>query len=411
MNHGELPGPTALTPESGAARNRRTWAVAFAGFCAFLGLYATQPLLPMLEHLFHAGKTTVSLTLTASTVGVAIAAPLVGSVADRWGRKRVMVYSASLLALATLLDATATGLPSLIFWRFLQGLFTPGVFAVTVAYVQEEWSEGGAGGAMAIYVTGTVIGGFTGRMVSGLIASRWNWHWAFLALGAMGTLAAVALQQWLPRERHFTGRVHGPSLVSGLGGHISNPRLLATFAAGFGVLFTLVATYTYVTFYLAEAPFHLGTLAIGSLFFTYLIGAAVTPPCGRAIDRYGHRTALALAMGVGIAGMLLTLVPNLWMVVAGLSLCCSGVFVAQATATSYIGLAAGQGKALAVGMYVTCYYVGGSAGAELPGFLWRFGGWPACVALIVLVQLMTILVTFSCWSSPGAVAMIATPPG
>jgi MFS family permease len=405
MSHRHVPKLATPAPETRAARNRRTWAVAFAGFSAFLGLYATQPLLPMLEHLFRAGKTTVSLTLTASTIGVAIAAPLVGSVADRWGRKRVMVGSASLLALATLLDATATGLPSLIFWRFLQGLFTPGVFAVTVAYVQDEWTEGGAGVAMAIYVTGTVIGGFTGRMVSGLIASRWNWHWAFAVLGAMGAVAAVALQAWLPKERHFTGRANGGSMLSGMGTHLSNPRLLATFAAGFGVLFTLVATFTYVTFHLAAEPFSLGPLAIGSLFFTYLIGAAVTPPCGRAIDRYGHRTALALAMGMGIAGMLLTLVPNLWMVVAGLAVCCSGVFVAQATATSYIGLAAKQGKALAVGLYVTCYYVGGSVGAELPGFLWRFGGWSACVALVILVQLMTIIVTSTCWSRPGAEAV------
>jgi len=395
-----VPFPSAAPDPSPRERNRRAWAVAFAGFCAFLGLYATQPLLPMLERLFQAGKTTVSMTLTATTLGVAIAAPLVGSVADRLGRKRVMVYSASLLALSTLLDATATGLPSLIFWRFLQGLFTPGVFAVTVAYVQEEWAEGGAGSAMAIYVTGTVIGGFTGRMVTGLIASRWNWHWAFVVIGLLGAAGAWALQAWLPQERYFTRKARGASLMSGMGLHLRNPRLLATFAAGFGLLFTLVGTYTYVTFYMADEPFRLGPLAIGSLFFTYLIGAAVTPPCGRAIDRYGHRTALALAMGVGITGMLLTLVPNLWVVVTGLALCCSGVFIGQAATTSYIGLAAAQGKALAVGLYVTCYYVGGSVGAELPGILWRFGGWTACVALVILVQGMTILVTSLFWSRP-----------
>ncbi len=393
-----LPAPPL---ESRAARNRRTWAVAFAGFCAFLGMYATQPLLPMLKHWFQAGETVVSLTLTATTTGVAIAAPLVGLVADRFGRKRVMVWSASLLALATLLDASAGGLASLIFWRFLQGLFTPGVFAVTVAYVQEEWAEG-SGGAMAIYVTGTVIGGFTGRIVSGLVASRWDWHWAFALLGGLGAAGAVALQAWLPPERHFTGRARGASLLKGMAGHLRDPRLLATFAAGFGVLFTLLATFTYVTFHLAGPPFRLGPLALGSLFCTYLFGAAVTPPCGRAIDRFGHRAAMRLAMAIGVAGMLLTLAPNLWLVVAGLALCCSGVFVAQATTTSYIGVAVGEGKALAVGLYVTCYYVGGGVGAELPGFLWRWGGWPACVGLVILVQLLTVLVTSVGWvSRPG----------
>lgn len=389
----------AKVRDTRAAERRRTLAVAFAGFCAFLGLYVTQPLLPMFEHLFKAGKATVSLTLTASTLGVAIAAPLVGSVADRLGRKRVIVGSAGLLTLATLLDATATGLPSLIFWRFFQGLFTPGVFAVTVAYVQEEWADGGAGRAMAIYVTGTVIGGFTGRIISGLIVSHWNWHVSFLAAGILVGVSTLALQAWLPKERHFSRRARGESLASGTAAHFRNPKLLATFAVGFGVLFTLVATFTYVTFHLAGAPFHLGPLGLSFLFCTYLFGAVVTPPCGHVIDRYGHRAALALAMGTGVAGMLLTLIPNLWMVIAGLALCCSGVFVAQAASTSFIGMTAGSNKALAVGMYVTCYYVGGSVGAELPGFLWRFGGWTACVALVILVQLLTILLTRLFWSA------------
>ena len=377
---------------------RRTWAVAFAGFCAFLGLYVTQPLLPMLEQQFHTSKTTVSLTLTAATLGVAIAAPLVGSVADRLGRKRVIVASACLLSLATLLDATAKGLPALIFWRFLQGLVTPGVFAVTVAYVQEEWFEGGAGRAMAVYVTGTVLGGFVGRMTSAIVLSRWHdWHGSFVAIGLLGAVCAVMLQVWLPQERHFTRRAPGASVVAGMAAHLRNPKLLATFAVGFGVLFTLVATFTYVTFHLAGPSFRLGPMALGFLFCTYLIGAAVTPPCGRLIDRFGHRATLGLAMGLGIGGMLLTLAPRLEVVVAGLALCCSGAFVAQAASVGYIGLVAARDKALAVGMYVTCYYVGGSVGAGVPGLLWHLGGWPMCVGLVILVQALTILVTLTAW--------------
>jgi predicted MFS family arabinose efflux permease len=374
--------------------------VAFAGFCAFLGLYVTQPLLPMLEQLFQVDKATVSLTLTGSILGVAIAAPVIGSVADRLGRKRVIVWSATLLTLATLLDATATGLPSLVFWRFLQGLFTPGVFAVTMAYVQEEWVDGGGGRAMALYVTGTAIGGFTGRMVSGLIVSFLDWHWVFLAVGVMVGLSALVLQAWLPRERHFSGRRAEP-LLRGMLMHLRNPRLLAAFAAGFGVLFSLVATFTYVTFHLAADPYRLGPAAMGLLFCTYLFGAAVTPPCGRIIDRRGPRAALYVAMGTGVAGMVLTLLPSLWLIIAGLALCCSGVFIAQAASTSFIGVAAERNKALAVGLYATCYYVGGSLGAELPGLLWRWGGWYTCVALVILVQLLIVLVAALGWRSPG----------
>jgi len=43
-----------------------------AGFCAFLQLYATQPILPLLADLFQAGKVAVSLTVTAGGIGVAL---------------------------------------------------------------------------------------------------------------------------------------------------------------------------------------------------------------------------------------------------------------------------------------------------------------------------------------------------
>jgi len=377
----------------------RTLAVAFAGACAFLSLYATQPLLPTLERLFRAGKTAVSLTVTASTLGVALAAPLVGLVADRFGRKRVIVASASCLAAATLLNCTAHSLTTLVIWRFLQGVFTPGVFVATVAYVQEEWLEGGGGSAMAAYVTGTVLGGFIGRMTSGLIVAHWGWQWVFVTLGALGGVGALSIQGLLPKERNFTRRRQ--SIVTGLAAHMSNRQLLATYAAGFCVLFSLLSTFTYITFYLAAPPFRLGPGALGCLFFVYLVGAVITPPSGRGIDRFGHRTVFAVAMGVSMGGVFLTLVPSLAAVTIGLALCCSGVFVAQAAANGYIGRAANGNKALAVGLYVTFYYLGGSAGAEVPGFLWRFGGWPACVALIVAVQAITIIVARIGWTRTG----------
>ena len=55
----------------------------------------------------------------------------------------------------------------------------------------------------------------------------------------------------------------------------------------------------------------------------------------------------------------------------------------QTIATGYVTMIAKDGRSSAVGLYVTCFYVGGSFGAFLPGLAWDAGGWPACVALVV----------------------------
>src|ERR1041385_7663707 len=146
---------------------QRTVAVVFAGFCAFLALFAPQPMLPMLAAAFHVSAARISLVVTASTLAVAVSAPLAGFVADRFGRKRVIVPAAFLLAVPPLLAATSMSFAQLLFWRFLQGVFTPGIFAVIIAYINEEW-DSGAGAATAAYVTGTVIGGFSGRFLAEL---------------------------------------------------------------------------------------------------------------------------------------------------------------------------------------------------------------------------------------------------
>jgi MFS transporter, YNFM family, putative membrane transport protein len=380
-------------------RRLPTVPVMLAGFAAFVDLYATQPLLPLLARTFHASSFDVSLTITAPTVAVALAAPGIGRLADTLGLRRVIVGSAFAIATATALAATSASLPQLIFWRFVQGLVTPGVFAGTVAYIHELWPATHSGRGTAAYMTGTIAGGFTGRAVAGLVAADASWTASFVALAAINLAVAAALAIWLPSDSRAARRAASERRSSSLGAHLRNPQLIATYAIGFCVLFTQVAMFTYVTFHLAAPPFSLSTVALGWLFAVYLVGIVVTPFGGRWIDRYGHRTGLALAMGIGAVGALLTLAPWLPAIVAGLALCSTGVFIAQAATSSYIGAVTTKDRALAVGLYSTFYYAGGSVGGAAPSAFWSRGGWPACVALIVLVQCAGVAIALTQWTA------------
>jgi hypothetical protein len=91
---------------------------------------------------------------------------------------------------------------------------------------------------------------------------------------------------------------------------------------------------------------------------------------------------------IGAVGALVSLIPNLWTVIAGLAIAATGVFIAQASATTFVGVAAKHNRALALGLYVTFYYAGGSVGGMAPGWLWQTFGWPGCVALVVAVQMV-----------------------
>ena len=372
------------------------WPVILAGFASFTNLYATQPLLPLLMRVFGASHFAVSLTVTAPTLAVAIAAPIAGRFADRVGRKRVIVGAASLMALATALAATSRSLEQFIFWRFVQGLLTPGIFAITIAYIHEEYPSTYAGRATGAYVSGTVTGGFCGRVLTGLVAADLDWHLAFVALAIVNLALAAAIARWMPHEK-ARPRQHGAGHRRSLMSLLTNRRLIATNVVGFCVLFSQVAVFTYVTFHLEAAPYALSTAALGWLFIVYLFGAAMTPIAGRWVDIHGHRAGLGLGMGVGLTGAALTLSPPLWAIVIGLALVGTGVFIAQATASSYIGAVTSADRGLAVGLYSTAYYLGGSLGGALPAAFWNAGGWIACVLLVMAVQAATLAIALAFW--------------
>lgn len=379
--------------------------MALCGVCAFLELYCTQPMLPMLARLFHASKTGVGMTVSAATLGVAISAPIFGALTERLPRKRVIVASLVGISVPTLLAATSTSLAQLVFWRFLQGITVPGVIAVLVTYIGEEWPPERVALIMSFYVSGTALGGFVGRISAGILADRFSWRVSFLALGTAALAGAGAVSLWLPHGRP-RAIPHPkldtlPSFPYQIQGLFRIRRLVATFAVGFNVLFSLVGVFTWITFYLAAAPFNLSTTALSSLFFVYLIGLVVTPAAGLLITRVGLRAGISGAIACSITGVLLTLAHSLPVVIVGLTMLSSGVFIAQTASQSHLRVAAPPGaRVTAAGLYLTCYYLGGTAAGVIPGAFWAMGKWPACVGFIVAMQMVALTIALIGWRTP-----------
>ena len=378
--------------------DRRLLAVCAAGFCVFLSVYATQSILPLLRHAYAASEARAAMTITAVTAAVAITGPWMGLLSERVGRRTVIVASIGLLTVPLLGAATAHSLNGLIAWRFAQGLVMPGIIAVTMAYVSAEWPPHHVGSAMSAYITGNVLGGVTGRLMAGVVGQHFGWPPVFVVLAAINAVGGLLVWRLLPRQPPPVPPPLAMSLRQMLG-LFGNGPLLATFAVGSALLFNLVATLNYVAYHLADPPFHLNSAQLGLLFLVYIVGIVVTPFGGRLIDRRGQRFGVLLAIGTSMAGLGLMLIPSLPLVVAGLALTCSGVFVGQAATASAMGLAAGKAKGSAAGLYATFYYAGGACGSFVPGWTtWPWGRWPATVGLILAVFAAAAVVAATTWS-------------
>ena len=60
-------------------------------------------------------------------------------------------------------------------------------------------------------------------------------------------------------------------------------------------------------------------------------------------------------------------------------------------------IAAARDRGLAVGLYATFYYIGGSVGAALPGLAWHIAGWPGCVAMVIAMLIVMATVVSLAW--------------
>jgi MFS transporter, YNFM family, putative membrane transport protein len=375
----------------------RALAIATAGFSAFVNLYSPQALLPELSREFGVGAGAISALMTASTAAIALTAPFTGTLADVLGRKRLITAAAFAVVAPTLLMTLASSVPQLVIWRFVQGLLLPPIFTVAVAYVGDEWPPADVPRVVGLFISGSSVGGFCGRFVTGALADLMGWRASFVGIALLTLVGAIIVTRALPRERRFVRS--GGFLVSArqMLAHVRNPRLLAIYAVGFGVLFNFVATFTYVSFHLAAPPYDFSPTLLGAIFATYLAGSFAVPWVGRAILLFGRRRFVLGVIAIWIASVLLLLAPPIEVIIVGLTLCATCGMLCQAVSTGYVLTTAREGRSSAAGLYASTFYIGGSAGAFLIGLVWNAAGWSGCVVAIVVVQAIMAAIVALAW--------------
>ena len=375
----------------------RALAIATAGFTAFVNLYSPQALLPELSHEFGVGAGEISALMTAGTAAIALTAPFTGALADVLGRKRLITVAAFAVVVPTLIMTLASSVPQLVFWRFVQGLLLPPIFTVAVAYVGDEWPPADVPRVAGLFISGSSVGGFCGRFVTGAVADLLGWRASFAAVALLTLAGALIVTTALPRERRFVRSGGFVASAKQMLAHLRNPRLLPIYAVGFGVLFNFIATFTYVSFHLAGPPYFFTPTLLGSLFATYLGGSLVVPWVGRAIALVGRRRLVLGVIAVWIAGAVMLLAPAVIVIVIGLTLCATCGLVCQAVSTGYVITTAKEGRSSAAGLYASTFYIGGSAGAFLIGFVWNATGWSGCVAAIIATQAIMAAIVALAW--------------
>jgi MFS transporter, YNFM family, putative membrane transport protein len=377
---------------SGHARGSTAYARLLAAlFCAgvatFAQLYSPQAVLPLISNDLHIGAAKAALTISASTVGLAVGVIPWSTLADRIGRVRAISISVTVATVVGLLVPFAPSYELLLAGRFLEGLLIGGVPAIAIAYLTEEIDPAHAARAAGTFVAGTTIGGLMGRLVSSPVAQIAGWRVGVFTVALLCGIAAVGFVKLAPHPLGFV-----PSSRSGLAhrlvANLRSPRQLTLFAQGFLLMGGFVALYNFLGFRLTGAPFYLPPFVVSLVFLAYLAGTWASSRAGAEATRFGRKRVLLVSIAIMVAGVAITLSDNVFTVLAGLVIATAGFFGAHSIAAGWTGQAAPVGKAQASSLYNLFYYGGSSVVGWFGGVAYDGHGWTAVAATIIALAVM-----------------------
>ena len=372
------------------------------GFATFALLYCVQPMMPMFSQEFSINAAQSSLILSVSTGMLAIGLLITGPISDRIGRKPVMVAALFAAALCTLASALMPTWEGILLMRALTGLSLSGLAAVAMTYLSEEIHPQHIGLAMGLYIGGNAIGGMSGRLIVGVLIDFVSWHTAMLVIGGLALIAAALFWKVLPESRNFRSRsLHPRSLLDGFTMHFRDAGLPLLFLEAFVLMGAFVTLFNYIGYRLLAAPYHMDQAFVGLLSVVYLSGIYSSAKIGSLADRLGRRKVLWGTIVLMLAGLAVTMLSPLPLVILGMLIFTFGFFGAHSVASSWIGRRATKAKGQASSLYLFSYYAGSSIAGTAGGMFWHLGGWSGIGLFIGGLLLVALLVALKLAKLPA----------
>lgn len=359
---------------------------------ASLAMDIYLPVVPSMPAILQTTPTMVQLTLSLYMVMLGVGQLLFGPLADRFGRRPILLGGGLVFALSSVALAITDNATAFVVLRFVQATGASAALVATFATVRDVYAARPEGAT--IYGLFSAMLSFVpalGPIAGALIATGFGWRAIFATLGMFGLVATWrALRHW-----HETRPVTNASSTGSLG-RIMKDFGFWTYTSGFatamGTFFVFFSTAPRILIErggFGETSF---SLAFASVAVVMIAATRILP---RQTQKWGARTSVALGMGVLLASALLLfageklLQPSFTSLIVPMWLAAVGI-VLTASMTANGALAAFDDSA---GMAVAIYFciqslIVSLAGTALVIFLPGDTAWP----LIAFCTFMPLLV-------------------
>jgi AAHS family 4-hydroxybenzoate transporter-like MFS transporter len=198
----------ARLTEQVAFDRRQLLIIALCGATLFMDGFDAQVMgyvAPALGAQLHIARQALGPVFSSGLVGIMIGALVLGPLADRIGRRPVLIFCTVLFGASSLLTARADSLISLLVYRLITGFGLGGALPNATALTAEYAPKRSRATAVMAMFCGFSIGAAVAGVVAAGLISRYGWQSVFIAGGITPLLAALLLLWLLPESAEFRG--------------------------------------------------------------------------------------------------------------------------------------------------------------------------------------------------------------
>jgi predicted MFS family arabinose efflux permease len=284
--------------------NRLLNVVGLVTFATSLFTRAVDPVIPQIAASLWVEAATAALLTTAFALPYAVLQPVLGPIADVFGKARVMTVCLLLLTIAAFASAAATSFPMLLGLRMISGVVSGGIFPAAMAFAADLAPLGQRQVALSRVLFAGMSGNLLGAAIGGIVADLIGWRGVFLATGAVGGLAfIVAVIGFRGTAASQGPRVPFRSVPANYRAIFANPRAKVCFGAVFLEGVFIMGLFPYVALLLMAAGEPRASIAgvviagfwIGGVFYTMSVGNLLEIVGQRAV-MFGGACCAAIAL-------------------------------------------------------------------------------------------------------------------
>ncbi len=355
-------------------------------------IYVPQPLLPEISRYFNQSMNTVSLIISVALIPLAIVPIIYGYILSYFAPKKLILVSLLILVFINFFISVSQNIYWVIVLRLFEGFLISAVLTSNMTYISLSAESNKVSLYMSYYIATTIMGGFSGRLISGIIAyfSSWRFSFYFVTLSfVIGVLLVFYFVSDVSSEKK------SESLLAGYLSVVKSNLYFFVYLAVFCMFFVFAAMTNFLPFRIESIDKGSSQITIALAYSGYLMGIFVSFFATKFVKIFGNQIKTMLfGFIVYIIATIILDIANIYVIFVGMFIFCGGMFLIHSVASGFLNQLAKDKKGIVNGIYIASYYSGGVIGSYAPGFVYKQFGWYAFSIVLILILLVGLVSIF-----------------